>query len=187
MRRWVEAFIDVPLLRYLPLVEFLIPRTEISSEIRDDMTKESWPEDSPASSTDKTPIMSPMTTTVFRTRLTLLPRYTARTIRTTSVCLNAPAAQEEVDIRGKLKDALKLAMKGKDKEAVGTIRVSPHSPSETRDCTDSTRAGQSLMADITYHEKSGANPNEPANEDTVIQVLRKAVDKRVSTSAGMRR
>lgn len=36
------------------------------------------------------------------------------------------------------------------------------------------------MADITYHEKAGANPNEPANEDTVVEVLRKAVDKRVS-------
>lgn len=35
------------------------------------------------------------------------------------------------------------------------------------------------MADITYHEKASANPNEPANEDTVIDVLRKAVDKRV--------
>jgi hypothetical protein len=39
------------------------------------------------------------------------------------------------------------------------------------------------MADITYHEKSGANPNEPAHEDTVIEVLRKAVDKRVSSES----
>jgi uncharacterized protein YqeY len=37
------------------------------------------------------------------------------------------------------------------------------------------------MADITYHEKAGANPNEPASEDTVVDVLRKAVDKRVSS------
>jgi uncharacterized protein YqeY len=36
----------------------------------------------------------------------------------------ANGAPGEVDIRGKLKDALKAAMKGKDKEAVGCIRVS---------------------------------------------------------------
>lgn len=70
--------------------------------------------------------MSLLTTALAR-RATLLPRYTLRTLRTSSVCFNAPA-NEPVDIRGKLKDALKLAMKGKDKDAVGTIRVSTPLP-----------------------------------------------------------
>jgi hypothetical protein len=62
--------------------------------------------------------------TFARTRLTL-PRYARlRTLQTSSVWRNAPTTNEQVDIRAKLKDALKLAMKGKDKEAVGTIRVS---------------------------------------------------------------
>jgi uncharacterized protein YqeY len=35
------------------------------------------------------------------------------------------------------------------------------------------------MSDITYHEKSQPDPNAAASEDTVIDVLRKSVDKRV--------
>lgn len=62
--------------------------------------------------------------TFARTHLAL-PRYaTLRTLQTSSVWRNAPTTNEQVDIRARLKDALKLAMKGKDKEAVGTIRVS---------------------------------------------------------------
>ncbi|KAJ9114055.1 hypothetical protein QFC22_005875 [Naganishia vaughanmartiniae] len=89
-----------------------------------------------------------------------------RAIQTSSVWRNAASSETgegQVDIRGKLKEALKAAMKGKEKDVVGCIR--------------------SLMADITYHEKAGANPNEPASEDTVVDVLRKAVDKR-SQAAG---
>ena len=49
----------------------------------------------------------------------------SRTIQTSAVWRDAvDSGSREVDIRGKLKDALKAAMKGKDKEAVGTIRVS---------------------------------------------------------------
>ncbi|KAJ9117397.1 hypothetical protein QFC24_006493 [Naganishia onofrii] len=103
-----------------------------------------------------------------RTLEALQPRiFTgARAIQTSVVWRNAASTETsdgQVDIRGKLKEALKAAMKGKEKEAVGCIR--------------------SLMADITYHEKAGANPNEPASEDTVVDVLRKAVDKR-SQAAG---
>ena len=36
------------------------------------------------------------------------------------------------------------------------------------------------MSDITYHEKSQSDPNAAASEDTVIDVLRRSVDKRVS-------
>ncbi|KAJ9091005.1 hypothetical protein QFC19_009301 [Naganishia cerealis] len=84
-----------------------------------------------------------------------------RAIQTSTAWRNAAPSETsngEVDIRGKLKEALKAAMKGKEKDVVGCIR--------------------SLMADITYHEKAGANPNEPASEDTIVDVLRKAVDKR---------
>lgn len=35
-----------------------------------------------------------------------------------------------------------------------------------------------MMADITYHEKSQPDPNASASEDTVIEVLRKSIDKR---------
>lgn len=37
-----------------------------------------------------------------------------------------------------------------------------------------------MMSDITYHEKSQSDPNAKASEDTVIDVLRRSVDKRVS-------
>lgn len=51
-----------------------------------------------------------------------------RTIQTSAVWRDAAnGGSGEVDIRGKLKGALKAAMKGKDKEAVGTIRVSSSS------------------------------------------------------------
>lgn len=51
-------------------------------------------------------------------------------------------------------------MKGKDKEATGTIK--------------------SLMSDIVYYEKSQTDPNAKAEEGKVVDVLRKAVEKRVS-------
>jgi hypothetical protein len=43
-----------------------------------------------------------------------------------------------------------------------------------------SRHRQAVMSDITYHEKSQSDPNAAASEDTVIDVLRRSVDKRVS-------
>jgi hypothetical protein len=43
------------------------------------------------------------------------------------------------------------------------------------------RHRQAVMSDITYHEKSQSDPNAAASEDTVIDVLRRSVDKRVSS------
>lgn len=63
-----------------------------------------------------------------RTLAALQPRiFTgARAIQTSVVWRNAASTETsdgQVDIRGKLKEALKAAMKGKEKEAVGCIRV----------------------------------------------------------------
>ncbi|KAH8081205.1 Yqey-like protein-domain-containing protein [Filobasidium floriforme] len=83
-----------------------------------------------------------------------------RFISTTSVLLNEQTLQE--DIRSRLKAALKTAMKAKEKDTAGTIRA--------------------VMSDITYHEKSQSDPNAAASEDTVIDVLRRSVDKRIQAS-----
>jgi hypothetical protein len=137
-----------------------------------------------------------------------------RFISTTSVLLNEQTLQE--DIRSRLKAALKTAMKAKEKDTAGTVRVSESSCFELGQvgadhdrlrtspisCSNymlhallilldfpcaalsmidmGSRHRQAVMSDITYHEKSQSDPNAAASEDTVIDVLRRSVDKRVS-------
>ena len=58
-----------------------------------------------------------------------------------------------------LRDALKAAMKAKDKPAVHTIKT--------------------ILSDVTNLAKTGPNPDQPATQEGVINTIRKGIEKRV--------
>ncbi|ODN80777.1 hypothetical protein L202_02928 [Cryptococcus amylolentus CBS 6039] len=65
-------------------------------------------------------------------------------------------------IEASLRNALKAAMKSKDKPAAACLK--------------------SILADVTNAAKSGPNPNEPATQESIISVLRKGLTQRTQAA-----
>lgn len=80
-----------------------------------------------------------------------------RALHTSALLRAAEKSAAEVALR----DALKAAMKAKDKPAVHTIKT--------------------ILSDVTNLAKTGPNPDEPATQEGVINTIRKGIEKRVST------
>lgn len=79
-----------------------------------------------------------------------------RALHTSAALRAAEKSAAEVALR----NGLKAAMKAKDKPAVHTIKT--------------------ILSDVTNVAKSGPNPDEPANQESVINAIRKGIEKRVS-------
>lgn len=89
-----------------------------------------------------------------------LARAPLRTFSTSSLRLTEKAALEV-----RLRDGLKTAMKAKDRAAVSVLKA--------------------IIADVTYAQKSGANPNDAASQEAVITAIKRGIEKRVSRRSAL--
>ncbi|WWC87510.1 uncharacterized protein L201_002400 [Kwoniella dendrophila CBS 6074] len=90
----------------------------------------------------------------------MLPQLIARrALHTSRPIFNA---QAQPGLETVLRNALKASMKSKDKPAAACLK--------------------SILADVTNATKSGANPNEPINDEGVMAVLKKGIFQRTQAS-----
>ncbi|KAK6906944.1 hypothetical protein L486_04336 [Kwoniella mangroviensis CBS 10435] len=73
-----------------------------------------------------------------------------------------PLLSAQPGLEATLRNALKASMKAKDKPAAACLK--------------------SILADVTNATKSGANPNEPINDEGVMGVLKKGISQRTQAS-----